>query len=205
MFLDQVIRPNEVSEFASTLKPHQLALLPSTQSIIIAEDAEDEIGKKGPENVLDKAIMYHNVLGASRIYSNITFKGLGLLLGLRPSAAEALARTMIQQQRLKGSIDQMESLIIFDSDSKDGDGVVSNVAAAAAGLDIDEEKEEVGTAPATKRWDSQIRNTLQLVESIAMRCQILLAGGNVEEVDEKLSNSTTGLKEVTMGEPGVVA
>ncbi|KAK4702605.1 COP9 signalosome complex subunit 4, partial [Phenoliferia sp. Uapishka_3] len=177
MFLDQIIRPSEVTGFSSTLKPHQLARLPSSTTIVIAEDAPEETGKKGPETVLDRAVMEHNVLSASRIYNNITFAGLGLLLELRPSAAEAMARTMIQQGRLKGSLDQVDQLIIFDADTKDGDGVVSNVAAAAAGGDDDMEKEEQGTAPATKRWDMQIRQTLQLAESIAARCEVLLAGG----------------------------
>ena len=142
MFLDQIIRPAEVEGFSKTLQQHQLAKLPSPTTIIIADDAPEEVGKKGPETVLDRAVMEHNVLSASRIYNNITFAGLGLLLGLRPSAAEAMARTMIQQGRLKGSLDQVQGLLVFDADTKDGDGVVSNVA-AAAGAD-DEEKEEQG-------------------------------------------------------------
>lgn len=166
MFLDQMIRPTEVTGFASTLSTHQLARLPPTNAIIIADDAEMEVGKKGPETVLDRAVMEHNVLAASRVYNNITFVGLGLLLDLRPSAAEAMARTMVQQGRLRGSIDQVEGLIVFDADTREGDGVVSNVVA----LGGEEEKEEQGTAPATKRWDLQIKETLQLAESIAARC-----------------------------------
>ncbi|KAL8290573.1 hypothetical protein RQP46_002831 [Phenoliferia psychrophenolica] len=178
MFLDQIIRPSEVEEFSKTLKEHQLARLPASTTIFTADDAPAEEGKKGPETVLDRAVMEHNVLSASRVYNNITFVGLGLLLSLRPSAAEAMARTMIQQGRLKGSLDQVQGLIVFDADTKDGDGVVSNVAAAAAGAADDEEKEEQGTAPATQRWDMQIRQTLHLAESIAARCEVLLAGGN---------------------------
>ncbi|ORY76849.1 hypothetical protein BCR35DRAFT_292361 [Leucosporidium creatinivorum] len=174
MFLDQMIRPDEVTHFASKLAPHQLARLAPTTGVVLAPDAELEEGKKGPETVLDRAVMEHNVLSASRVYNNITFRGLGLLLALRPSAAEAMARTMIQQGRLHASLDQSEGLIIFDAESKEGDGVVSNVAAAA---DEDEEKEEQGTAPATKRWDLQIRQTLQLTESIAARCEALLKMG----------------------------
>lgn len=199
MFLDQVIRPSEVKEFESTLRTHQLAKLPPTHSIVIPEDAPDEVGKKGPENVLDRAVMEHNVLSCSRIYNNITFAGLGALLSLRPSAAEAMARTMIQQGRLKASIDQVEHLIIFDADSKDGDGVVSNVAAAAGLGGDDQEKEEVGTAPATKRWDQQIRGTLQLVEAIAARCEILLnVSTNVGE------DKAEDVKEIEMAEPVAV-
>ncbi|GAA6009923.1 uncharacterized protein JCM10292_001037 [Rhodotorula paludigena] len=180
MFLDQMIRPDEVADFASKLRPHQLARLPPTQAVVIASDAELETGKKGPETVLDRAMMEHNVLAASRVYNNITFHGLGLLLGLRPSAAEAMARTMIQQKRLKATLDQIDNLIVFDVDAHEGggDAATSNVAAqAAARADEDSPEEEAASAPATKRWDLQIRQTLQLAESIAARCEVLLAEG----------------------------
>jgi len=175
MFLDQIIRQTELTSFASTLKTHQLARLPASVAIALPE-GEDETGKKGPETVLDRAVMEHNVLAASKVYNNIRFTGLGLLLDLRPSAAEAMARTMIQQGRLRASIDQVEGIIMFDAEGHDGDGVVSNVALAAAAGGDDEEVEEVATAPATKRWDEGIRATLQLVEGLAARCELLMAG-----------------------------
>ncbi|KAG0654147.1 hypothetical protein C6P46_001957 [Rhodotorula mucilaginosa] len=181
MFLDQMIRPAEVAQFASKLATHQLAQLPPTQAIVIADDAEAEVGKKGPETVLDRAMMEHNVLAASRVYNNIAFKGLGLLLGLKPSAAEAMARTMIQQKRLKATIDQIDNLIIFEVDTHEGggDAAVSNVAAQAAAREEDDAAagDEVANAPATKKWDLQIRQTLQLAEQIAARCEVLLAEG----------------------------
>lgn len=181
MFLDQMIRPAEVAQFASKLATHQLAQLPPMQAIVIADDAEAEVGKKGPETVLDRAMMEHNVLAASRVYNNIAFKGLGLLLGLKPSAAEAMARTMIQQKRLKATIDQIDNLIIFEVDTHEGggDAAVSNVAAQAAAREEDDAAagDEVANAPATKKWDLQIRQTLQLAEQIAARCEVLLAEG----------------------------
>lgn len=182
VFLDQMIRPTEVAQFAAKLQTHQLAQLPPTQAILTADNAEVEVGKRGPETVLDRAIMEHNVLAASRVYNNITFRGLGLLLGLKPSAAEAMARTMIQQKRLKATIDQIDGLIIFEVDARDGgggDAAVSNVAAQAAAREDDgaDAGDEVGAAPATKRWDLQIRQTLQLAEQIAARCEVLLAEG----------------------------
>lgn len=178
MFLDQIIRSAEVSEFASTLQPHQLARLPPTTSIVAPEDENDEPEpggsplKKGPENVLDRAMMEHNLLSASRIYSHITFRGLGLLLSLTPSAAEGMARTMIQQGRLRGRMDQVAALLSFDADAKDADGVVAAVAITSGD---DEVKEDVASAPETKKYDQQIRGTLQRVEAIAARCEILLA------------------------------
>jgi COP9 signalosome complex subunit 4 len=192
MFLDQIIRQTELVTFASSLKTHQLARLPTSIAISLPEGEEEE-GKKGPETVLDRAVMEHNVLAASKVYNNITFKGLGLLLGLRPSAAEAMARIMIQQGRLKASIDQVDSIIKFDVEGHDGDGVVSNVALAAAGGagGDEEEEDESATAPATKRWDEGIRATLQLVEGLAARCESLMAatavtnGGGEMDVEVK--------------------
>lgn len=200
MFLDHMIRPAEVEHFSSTLQPHQLARLPPVQPIVEApeqEEEEEEVmvnsnndkkgpapGKQGPETVLDRAMMEHNVLACSRVYNNITFRGLGIVLGLRPSAAEAMARTMIQQKRLYATIDQIDKVIVFDVEDKEGgDGIVSNVAQqqqpaadeGGAGGQQAAKKEEAAHAPATKRWDMQIRQTLQLAESVAARCEVLLA------------------------------
>lgn len=193
MFLDQIIRPAEVTQFAASLRPHQLARLPRAKPIVAPNadaDADTAPGKNGPETVLDRAVMEHNVLAASRLYNNLTFSGLGLLLDLTPLAAEAMARTMIQQGRLRGSIDQVESLIEFDAGSKEGEGAVSNVAAAAAAAGLDEEglQETEGFAPATKRWDLHIRQTLQLAETIAARCEVL-----VSLCDESADPSVRGL------------
>ncbi|KAJ7507847.1 hypothetical protein B0H11DRAFT_2153410 [Mycena galericulata] len=90
--------------------------------------------RTGPSTVLDRAVMEHNLLASSKIYNNITFRGLGALLDLTPGAAETMARKMIEQGRLRGSIDP------------------------AGGLGDVEEAEDTG-APFTKRWDNQIRLT----------------------------------------------
>lgn len=198
MFLDQMIKPKQVEQFSNSLSSHQLAKLPPTKSVVpspLDPDNEEEGGggKNGPETVLDRAMMEHNVLSCSRVFSSITFKGLGGILGLKPSAAEVMARTMIQQKRLYASIDQIDKCIFFDNQGADklgGDGIVSNVAqqlGASGGIGEDEEeikgkKEEASYGNATKRWDSQIRQTLQLAESVAARCEYLLNQG-VNEVE----------------------
>ncbi|KAG0224609.1 PCI domain-containing protein [Mortierella sp. GBAus27b] len=96
MYLDRVLRSNEVSEFAGTLKQHQLALLPDNTT------------------VLDRAVIEHNLLSASKIYNNISFEELGALLGVSPEQAEARASKMMGEGRMSGSIDQIERLIFFD-------------------------------------------------------------------------------------------
>lgn len=175
-FLDHIIRRNLVSEFEATLKPHQLAKLPPQRNLPKEDTAslEDPSAKRGPETVLDRAIMEHNLLSASKIYSNITFQGLGALLNLTPAAAESMARTMIGQGRLKASIDQVERLIAFDAAPKELEGAVSNVAKASA-LDDEEPEEPSVPADETVRWDLGIRKTAQTVEDLATRCSILMA------------------------------
>ncbi|KAF9435611.1 COP9 signalosome complex subunit 4 [Entomortierella beljakovae] len=96
MYLDRVLRSNEVSEFATTLKQHQLALLPDNTT------------------VLDRAVIEHNLLSSSKIYNNISFEELGALLGVTAEQAEARASKMMGEGRMSGSIDQIERLIFFD-------------------------------------------------------------------------------------------
>ena len=162
MFYDRILRPAEVKEFEGTLKQHQLAKITlSPNDRVATGDAEDEyandhtISKRtGPSTVLDRAVMEHNVLACSRIYNNITFRGLGTLLDLTPAAAETMARKMIEQGRLKGTIDQVERLIWFDVRGEDDDA-----QGKAGGLgDVEQAPEDTG-APFTKRWDRQIRLT----------------------------------------------
>jgi COP9 signalosome complex subunit 4 len=168
MFLDRILRPYEVKEFAQTLKPHQLATisLSANDRLASAIDADDEAAaadpseggvlstRKGPETVLDRAVMEHNVLASSRIYNNISFRGLGALLDLTSGAAETMARKMIEQGRLKGYIDQVDRLIWFETAREEDDA-----QGKAGGLgDISQDTEDTG-ALLTKRWDTQIRTT----------------------------------------------
>lgn len=79
----------EVERFASTLKTHQMARLPDGSTI------------------LDRAVMQHNLLSASKLYNNIYIDELASLLGVSPDQAENLAADMIAEGRLDGSIDQV--------------------------------------------------------------------------------------------------
>ncbi|KAI0832425.1 hypothetical protein BC628DRAFT_314609 [Trametes gibbosa] len=169
MFHDRILRPSEIQEFEGTLKPHQLAkiAISSNDRLASAVAEDDHAGdaavstRKGPATVLDRAVMEHNLLASSKIYNNITFRGLGALLDLTPGAAETMARRMIEQGRLKGAIDQVEKLISFDVLGEDDDA-----QGKAGGLgDVEQVEEDTG-APFTKRWDMQIRLTAANVETI---------------------------------------
>ncbi|KAH9951581.1 hypothetical protein B0H21DRAFT_181810 [Amylocystis lapponica] len=169
MFHDRILRSAEIKEFEQTLKPHQLARisLSSNDRLASAVADDDDLPdpnastRTGPSTVLDRAVMEHNLLASSKIYNNITFRGLGALLDLTPGAAETMARKMIEQGRLKGSIDQVEKLISFEVTGEDDDA-----QGKAGGLgDVEQIEEDTG-APFTKRWDMQIRLTAANVESI---------------------------------------
>ncbi|EIN10646.1 hypothetical protein PUNSTDRAFT_65075 [Punctularia strigosozonata HHB-11173 SS5] len=172
MFLDHILRPAEVKEFEKTLKPHQLAKisLSVNERLAAAVEADDDNDddkepnvstRRGPSTVLDRAVLEHNLLASSKIYKNITFRGLGALLDLTPGAAETMARKMIEQGRLKASIDQVDKLIWFESEREE-----DNAQGKAGGLgDVEQEEEDTG-APFTKQWDMQIRMTAANVESI---------------------------------------
>ncbi|KAI0638191.1 hypothetical protein C8Q77DRAFT_1070498 [Trametes polyzona] len=169
MFHDRILRPNEIKEFEGTLKPHQLAKIAISSNDRLASAVADDdqandpsiSTRKGPSTVLDRAVMEHNLLASSKVYNNITFRGLGALLDLTPGAAETMARRMIEQGRLKGTIDQVEKLISFDVLGEDDDA-----QGKAGGLgDVEQVEEDTG-APFTKRWDMQIRLTAANVETI---------------------------------------
>jgi COP9 signalosome complex subunit 4 len=161
MFLDHILRPAEVKDFEGTLKQHQLAKIAISSNDRLASAGQDELldnalepatgTRTGPSTVLDRAVMEHNLLASSRIYNNITFRGLGALLDLTPGAAETMARKMIEQGRLRGSIDQVDKLIWFEGRQED------DAQGKAGGLgDVEQDTEDTG-APYTKRWDMQIR------------------------------------------------
>ncbi|KUL86438.1 hypothetical protein ZTR_08107 [Talaromyces verruculosus] len=105
MHLDRLLTPEEVAAFSQKLQPHQLAKTADGST------------------VLDKAVIEHNLVAASRLYENIKTDALGAILALKDSSdetagekAEAYAARMVEQGRLKGSIDQIDGVIYFDSD-----------------------------------------------------------------------------------------
>lgn len=98
MYLERVLRKPEVEKFAKDLKPHQKALLADGST------------------VLDRAVIEHNLLSSSKIYNNITFAELGSLLEIPPEKAETIAARMMVENRLKGSIDQIDKLIQFENE-----------------------------------------------------------------------------------------
>ncbi|XP_077233292.1 proteasome component (PCI) domain protein isoform X2 [Tasmannia lanceolata] len=101
VYLERILRKPEIDAFAEELKIHQKALLPDNFT------------------VLDRAMIEHNLLSASKLYTNISFEELGTLLGIAPQKAEKIASRMIYEDRMRGSIDQVEEVIHFEDDTEE--------------------------------------------------------------------------------------
>ncbi|KAG6748870.1 hypothetical protein POTOM_048807 [Populus tomentosa] len=101
VYLERILRRPEIDAFSEELKAHQKALLPDNFT------------------VLDRAMIEHNLLSASKLYTNISFGELGTLLGIPPHKAEKIASRMIYEDRMRGSIDQVEAVIHFEDDTEE--------------------------------------------------------------------------------------
>jgi COP9 signalosome complex subunit 4 len=139
MFFDRLLAPAEVDKFAQGLAPHQLATTSDGST------------------VLAKAVVEHNLLGASRLYSNIGFEALGVLLGLDAARAEDTTAKMIEQGRLVGRIDQIEEVIWFERGEASGE--------KGSG------RAEVTVGKEMRRWDANVQGLAEEVENITNALQ----------------------------------
>ena len=140
MFLDRLLSPAEVSKFADKLQPHQLA-----------QTADGS-------TVLAKAVIEHNLLGASRLYDNIRVGELGVLLDLNAEKAEEYAARMLEQGRLTGRIDQIDGVIFFDWGEGSGEKTKAGQADRITGRDM-------------RKWDSNVQGLAEEVERVTSLLQ----------------------------------
>lgn len=134
IFLDRLLAPAEVAKFAEGLQEHQLAITADGST------------------VLDRAVVEHNLLGVSRLYSNIGFGALGLLLGLDGDKAEDTTARMIEQGRLAGWIDQIDRIIWFGGSEASGERG-SGRAEAVVGKEL-------------RRWDANVQALAEELEQV---------------------------------------
>jgi len=97
MYLERIIRKSELADFESLLQPHQKAKTADGSTI------------------LERAVVEHNLLAASKLYNNIYFQSLGSLLEIPMETAEKIASNMITEGRMSGHVDQIESMVYFEA------------------------------------------------------------------------------------------
>ncbi|CAF4921423.1 unnamed protein product, partial [Rotaria sp. Silwood1] len=97
MYLERIISPHDAKQFESLLSEHQKATTPDGYTI------------------LQRAVIEHNLVAVSKIYTNITFAELGGLLGIPSEKSEKIASQMISEGRLSGFVDQIESVLHFQA------------------------------------------------------------------------------------------
>jgi len=97
MYLDHIIRPDQMKELAAQLTEHQKAKTADGSSI------------------LERAVIEHNLLAASKLYNNISFGELGKLLDISAEKAEKIASQMITEGRMNGHVDQLDSIVHFEA------------------------------------------------------------------------------------------
>ena len=106
--------------------------------------------------VLDKAVLEHNLVAASRLYNNIGIANLGAMLGVDGDRAEIYAAQMIEQGRLAACIDQIDELIFFEGVSV-GEGQVKQVGGVG--------KKEL------RMWDANVQALAEDVERVTTMIQ----------------------------------
>lgn len=140
MFLERLLSPAEVDKFAEGLAVHQLARTSDGST------------------VLKKAVVEHNLRGASKLYNNIDFEALGLLLGLDADKAEETTAKMIEQGRLVGRIDQIEQVIWFEGGEASGEKG-SGRSEGVVGKEL-------------RRWDANVQGLAEEVENVTSELQL---------------------------------
>ncbi|KAH9414575.1 COP9 signalosome complex subunit 4 [Dermatophagoides pteronyssinus] len=88
MYLEKIIKKNDLELFATMIKPHQQA------------------NRSDDTTVLERAIIEHNLLSVSKLYKSITFKELGTLLEVDIVKIDQISNTIV--------FEQTNSLITFD-------------------------------------------------------------------------------------------
>lgn len=138
IFLDRLLSPAEIKAFAAKLEAHHLARTSDGST------------------VLDKAILEHNLLGASKLYNNIGFDQLGELLGIDAEKAEDYAAKMLEQGRLSGYIDQIDRLIFFEGEAS-GERKTGH-AERVVGKEL-------------RKWDTNVAGLAEEVEKVTSMIQ----------------------------------
>jgi len=115
MYMERLVKRAEVTAFEETLEPHQRM-----------------VGMDGLTSVMRSVIM-HNILAASKIYHNIRISELATLVEIDAEQAESIAATLIAENKLNATIDQISGFLEFEAGamvSKTLDTQIANLCAS---------------------------------------------------------------------------
>lgn len=99
MYKNQLLRKKELEVFEKSLQDHQKAIMSDGMTI------------------MERAVIEHNMVAVSKLYSSILFTELATLLGVNAAyTAEKIAANMIIDKQIKGCIDQVDGILTFEED-----------------------------------------------------------------------------------------
>ncbi|KAL7578175.1 hypothetical protein ACA910_012610 [Epithemia clementina (nom. ined.)] len=96
MHLHQILRPEELKQFESSLSDHQKAIMGDGLTI------------------MERGVVEHNMISVANLYHTIYTRELALILGVTEQRAEKIAANMIMDGSLHGIIDQVDGLLVFE-------------------------------------------------------------------------------------------
>lgn len=103
VFLDRLLLAEDVEAFSRTLGRHHRIGTP----------------RKWGLSVVELALVQHNLLGCSKLYSSVTIASLAELLNVDEATAMNVVAKMILEDRVRGSIDQISGTVSFEVDEAD--------------------------------------------------------------------------------------
>ena len=98
MYKSELLQKKEIQIFEQSLRDHQRAIMSDGMTI------------------MERAVIEHNMIAVSKLFTSILFSKLGPLLleGVNARKAESVAAKMISDGQLRGHIDQVDGLLTFE-------------------------------------------------------------------------------------------
>ncbi|GKY97591.1 hypothetical protein MPSEU_000717500 [Mayamaea pseudoterrestris] len=101
MYMHQILQPQELVKFESSLADHQKAVMGDGLTI------------------MERGVIEHNMVAVANLYQSIYITELARILGVPPEKAEMTAASMIMDGSLRGSINQVEGLLNFEEEEEE--------------------------------------------------------------------------------------
>ena len=99
----QILRPDELKQFESSLADHQKALMGDGLTI------------------MERGVVEHNMISVSNLYRTIYMSELAKILGVTEKRAETIAANMIMEGALNGTIDEVDGFLEFAAEESPED------------------------------------------------------------------------------------